>query len=170
MPRTRRNAFTLVQLVLAVFVMAVFIRIAFHIGDAPRPRYATAPVHGLKYEGHYLSKIEKTLEPMAEVPEVAPQRSALFVPFKVVHADSERGPLLARVIRQHHPHTTDEQIDGLVDTLPPSASPSVIVIIPSVEKPETPDAEKCRDPRSTDDDADADNKAQAEVMACLPAE
>ncbi|MEM9414358.1 MAG: hypothetical protein AAGA29_02620 [Planctomycetota bacterium] len=153
MPRPCRKAFTLVQLVLAVFVMAVLIRVMFHVGDSPNTynTHSAATIHG--DHGPYLAKHEKQLASLAVTPEAQEEARSLVVPLKPHHLNRERGPLLARVLRQYRPLTTDEQVEGLVDTLPPNASPSVIVILPSVEKPEVPDVEKsCSDSRATDDD------------------
>ncbi|XAM01516.1 hypothetical protein OT109_08990 [Phycisphaeraceae bacterium D3-23] len=163
MTRARRKAFTLVQLILAVFVMAVFIRIVFHVGDGSDARHTNHDAASYKYHGPYMSKLEKFPHALPAFPEVEEATAAVVLPIKPL--DRDRGPLLARVLRQHRPLTTDEQVDGLVDTLPPSASPSVIVILPSVEKPETPDAEKSctgNDEAEASDGEETEDKVIAE--------
>ena len=148
MDHSRPKAFTLVQLILAVFVMAVFIRITLGGFDRPMPRYdhaRSAPSH---YRTPWLSKRKKQKEIVQEVLAAAPATEAevadavAVLPYDHGELDAERGPLLARVLRQYRPMISDLHGDELLDTLPPNVMPRVIVIVPSVEKPETPCDEK----------------------------
>lgn len=157
MSRPRVKAFTLVQLVLTVFVLALMIKFAFHARDARMPRHAQSPIMPELYQEPGVIKPDRFKATRQWVAEPTPQEasSVAVVPFTSLDGDDERGPLLARVLRRYRPLTTDQQVDGLVDTLPPNASPSVIVILPSVEKPPAPEVEKSSHRADVEDTCDA---------------
>ena len=148
MSKPARQAFTLIQLVAAVIVIAVIISAAMHLGDKSVERPAATaspnPKLALKGEGVVPSNKEHWV---GERFVVEHDRPARFTQRRALHEDiaDGQGPLLARVVRQIHPQISGQQVDELLDTLPPGESPRLL-LLPSTEKPVDED-KSCRPER-----------------------
>lgn len=164
MPKPSRQAFTLIQLVLAVIVMAAIIRVALHFENGPAVRTVMPPLvekndklmerHNADpgvFKGRFLRESLVPEDPCPQTPTLdAPGPSeapTAFIPLRRPVADGQ-GPLLARVVGRVHPSFTDRQVSDLVGTLPPCETPPTVLILPSTEKPT--DEDKSRDPRTRD--------------------
>jgi len=171
MPKPSRQAFTLIQLVLAVIVMAAIIRVALHFENGPAVRTAYAP-HVTKNAkllerhnadpGAFKGRFQReSLAPEDVGPEAPPldapnldatspaDAPAAFIPLHREVADG-RGPLLARIVGRVHPSFTDRQVNDLVGTLPPCETPPTVLILPSTEKPTDEDKSRARETREPD--------------------
>ncbi len=165
------RSFTLFQLVVTVFVMAVLIRVAFHEPARPMPRVIQTDGNAMKFK--HDGKLRRNLMPTQRA--IAPQDDAAMIAgIPWTHRQpgiSGQGPLLARAI--YHARNlppSAQQIDNVVQTLPPGEGQRVI-IIPSVEKPEPNEVDKCAPEHApqdgeTPETAEADETAGAE--ACAP--
>lgn len=175
MPKPSRQAFTLIQLVAAVIVMAAIIRVALHFEHGPAFRTAstTTVTKNAKLlerrgaaPGEFKGRFQRErLAPEASGPDATPADTlapeppaaesaaagpalTVFTPLHREVADG-RGPLLARIVGRVHPRFTDRQVNGLVETLPPCETPPTVLILPSTEKPT--DEDKSRDRRTRGD-------------------
>lgn len=157
------RSFSLFQLVVTVFVLAVVIRVAFHEPTRMTPRVVYTDGNGQKFK--HDGKLRRNLAPPQRG--VAPQDDATMLggmAWTRRQANiTGQGPLVARAIyhaRSQAPSA--EQIDNIVQTLPPGEGQRVI-IIPAVEKPEPDEIDKCA-PQPDAQDAEAPEAAEA----CAP--
>lgn len=139
---THARAFTLIQLVVVVFVLAVLLRVVLHIPTQPTPRHTEDTHHALKQNWQRQGKlIGYTTQGTSLHSPIQDQDTRPVTTYRLT---TGAGPLLARVVTRQRLAAADDCGSDVVDSLPPSAAPRVIVILPSVEKPEAvPDREKC---------------------------
>lgn len=131
--RQTRRAFTLVQLVIAVVAMAVVLRVVLEFGGTPAqtPEQRTAAALFDKSGVPLLHKGEFHTRDRADqrhVIELVPQSNS-----------SGTFSAMLSLLRKHRPAITDENINELVDSLPPGPTNDdgqVIVILPTSHEPD----------------------------------
>lgn len=145
--RKTRQAFTLVQLVIAVIAMAVVLRVTLEFG-APAKRSG----HGPKYIAMQKQMTKKI--PMKDIDgePLEAKPLGMFYDIQVQsepviessQANESGTSAIIRILRQYRPSISNETIDELVDTLPPGGEQRIIVILPTSYEWLASDEAKCK--------------------------
>jgi len=136
--RRKMQAFTLIQLVIAVVAIAVVMRVALEFGESRqdhRPQLTQANLGNHGYSKNHQGKVPR---PAVEEPDPI----VALVP-GTKPGETGATSAIGRLLRQYRPLITDEKINELVDTLPPGGDQRIIVILPTAQPAPPADHPKC---------------------------